>query len=111
MRGNLAEARQSWDNVCHVTKAYINASTKLDEMGGSPFDTSDLRTKLVATRSQFEAMGNIEQQASPLRMLTVLSPRLRFLADGIFELINTVSDMRSSLDDLIEQTDRATSPR
>ena len=36
MRGNLAEARQSWDNVCHVTKAYINASTKLDEMGAAP---------------------------------------------------------------------------
>ena len=80
-------------------------------MDGSPFDISDLRTKLVTTRSQFEAMGNIEQLAAPLRMLTVISPRLRFLADGIFELINTVSDMGSSLDDLIDQADQASSPR
>ena len=56
-------------------------------------------------------MGDIEQQAVPLRMLTVLSPRLRFLADGIFELVNTVSDMRSSLDDLIKQADQAATPR
>ena len=111
MRGNLAEARQSWVSVCRATKAYIHASTELDEMDGSPFDISDLRTKLVTTRSQFEAMGNIEQQAAPLRMLTVLSPRLHFLADGIFELVNTVSDMRSSLDDLIERADQAASPR
>lgn len=110
MRGNLADARRSWDNICHTTKAYINASAEPDEMGGSPFDISDLRTKLVTTRSQFEAMGNIEQLAAPLRMLTVPSPRLRFLADGIFELVNTVSDMRSSLDDLIDQADQASSP-
>lgn len=71
----------------------------------------DLEKRCTSRGRSLEAMGDIEQQAVPLRMLTVLSPRLRFLADGIFELVNTVSDMRSSLDDLIEQADQAATPR
>ena len=105
MREKLADSRKAWDDVCQTTKALIKAAA-LFKADDQPLDISDLRMQLTATRAQFDQIGDLEQRLAPLKMLTVLSPRLRFLSDGLYELVNTVRDMRASLDDLIEQADQ-----
>lgn len=106
MREKLADSRKAWSDVCDTTKALIRA-TAVMKAGGQPLDISDLRMQLTATRAQLDQIGDLEQQLTPLKMLTVLSPRLRFLSDGLHELVNTVVDMRASLDDLIFQADHS----
>lgn len=101
----LADSRKAWNDVCDTTKAFIKAAAVM-RTEGQPLDISDLRMQLTATRAQFDQIGDLEQQLAPLKMLTVLSPRLRFLSDGLYEFVNTVRDMKASLDDLIEQTDQ-----
>ena len=101
----LADSRRAWNDVCKTTKAFIKAAAVM-RAEGQTLDISDLRMQLTATRAQFDQIGDLEQQLAPLKMLTVLSPRLRFLSDGLYELVNTVRDMQASLDDLINQADQ-----
>ncbi len=105
MREKLVNSREAWNDVCKTTKALIKAAAVM-RAEGQPLDISSLRMQLTATRAQFDQVGDLERQLAPLKTLTVLSPRLRFLSDGLYELVNTIQDMRASLDDLIEQTDR-----
>lgn len=105
MREKLADSRRAWGDVCDTTKAYIKAAAVM-RAEGQPLDISDLRMQLTATRAQFDQIGDLEQQSAPLKMLTILSPRLRFLSDGLYEFVNTVRDMKASLDDLIDQADQ-----
>lgn len=61
---------------------------------------------LLTTRAQFDQFNDLEQQLAPLKLIVMFSPRLRPLVDTLFEFINTVKDMRSSLDDLISQVEQ-----
>lgn len=105
MREKLADSRKAWNDVCETTKAFIRAASVM-RAEHQPLDISNLRMQLTATRAQFDQVDDLKQQLAPLKMLAVLSPRLRFLSDGLYELVNTVQDMRASLDDLIEQADQ-----
>lgn len=101
----LADSRKAWGDVCETTGTLIKSAAGMTAKG-QPLDISDLKMQLKTARALFNQIGDLEQQLAPLKMLTVLSPRLRFLSDGLHEFVNTVRDMRASLDDLIEQTDQ-----
>lgn len=101
----LADSRRTWSDVCETTKAYIKEAAGMTAEG-QPLDISNLRIQLKASRAQFDQIGDLEQLLATLKMLTVLSPRLRFPSDGLHEFVNTIRDIRASLDDLIKQTDQ-----
>lgn len=104
MRRELSGARAEWNDVCKITGTLIDAFGTLSK-AGQEVDVDGLRMQLVSMRAQFDQLGDLKGQLAPLSVLPVLSPRLRFLADGLNELVNTVEDMSASLNDLIGQTE------
>lgn len=106
VRAQLAQTRQSWGAVYETTTELFRAAKALSTLE-QPVDFSGLRMTLLATRAQLDQLNGLEQQLAPLELLVMLSPRLRPLVDAMFEFINTVKDMRSSLDDLIAQIEQA----
>ena len=105
MRKNLADARASWERIYETTSALIDTYSLLHASGHTADGIRSLRLQLTSTKSQLDPISDLESQMTPFTMLTVLSPRLRFLVNAMNELINTVNDIRAALDDLINQID------
>ena len=105
VRAQLAQSRQAWSAVYETTAELLSAA-KAFGTSEQPVDLSGLRLTLLTTRAQFDQFNDLEQQLAPLKLIVMFSPRLRPLVDTLFEFINTVKDMRSSLDDLISQVEQ-----
>lgn len=102
LRSKLASSRDAWNRICETTQGYIEI-VRIMRDAGQPVDAESLRLQLLTIRTSLDQMGNLRSQLAPLSVLTVLSPKLRLLVDGLNELVNTVEDMRAALDDLISQ--------